>query len=552
VGPVRVAWAMLLATLVLVAPACGAEEEEVAEPEWATCTNDQDEWSAEYPEDWHAYEGDETMSPCSLFDPEPIQLEEGPGEVPLDIAVQLRMEAIAQGFEDLLEDPFAEELDREERTVDGHTAHRIEQEQTEDGIVPAGARSVRYVVDLGNSAFLAVAYDVGEPDFERKVEVLDEMMERLTLDVEEPPENDEPAPPPDDDVDAGAWEELPDAPIEPRLNHSVTWVDGHVVVWGGGDGDAVQADGAAWSAETREWQELPEAPIAARWGHEAFSDGPRLLVWGGTAGPDHLAECFVDGAIYDLETREWQVIPEAPGGARCGAAVVVSAQTLYVFGGYDSEGPPMPDDLHDDGVAYDVESGEWSEITAAPVDPRWGAVAAWTGSELVVWGGIGPEQEPLADGAAYDPEAGEWRTIAESPLPPRNDAAGAWVGDELVVFGGRAQDAPEQADRTDGAAYDPEEDAWRELAEMPWALSSVETAWTGDVLYVLGSPAEGEDGSPFLAYVPAEDGWVERPDPPAGERRNHGLAWTGAELVVWGGQSEEDPTPPGAVWSPPS
>lgn len=361
----------------------------------------------------------------------------------------------------------------------------------------------------------------------------------------------EPTPPPDDeddDVEEGAWEELPEGPVAARLNASVTWVDGHVVVWGGGE--EVAADGAAWNADTGEWREISEAPIAPRWAHAAFSAGPGVLVWGGTAGPDHLAECYADGAIHDLETAEWTEIPDAPGGARCGAAVVMSADELIVFGGYDSEGPPSPGDVRDDGVVYDLESGEWSELPSAPGGGRWGAVAAWTGSELVVWGGTGPDGEPRADGVAYDLGEGEWRELPEAPLPARNDAAGAWAGDELLVFGGRGPDAPDAADRTDGAAYDPEADEWRELPSMPWPVAGVETAWTGSVLYVVGSPGEGGEGA-FMAYVPDEDAWVDRPDPPAGERRNHGLAWTGAQLVLWGGQSDESPEAPAAVWSPP-
>lgn len=254
---------------------------------------------------------------------------------------------------------------------------------------------------------------------------------------------------------------------------------------------------------------------------------------------------LVDGAIYDFEAGEWREIPQAPGGARCGAAVAMSAGELLVYGGYDSAGPPMPEDLHGGGVLYDLEAGEWRQIPAAPVSPRWGAVAAWTGSELVVWGGTGPDNEPLADGAAYDPEAGEWRAIAESPLTARTGLTSAWIGDELVVFGGRDL----EDGGFDAAAYDPDDDAWRELSDVPVTISQAETAWTGDVLYVLGS-VEEPDAPVFLAYVPDDDAWVERPDPPAGERRNHGLAWTGAQLALWGGQSEEAPEAPGAVWSP--
>jgi hypothetical protein len=534
----RAAGAALLAALALVLAGCGAEEEPAENDEdaatWATCTNEADGWTAEYPEDWEVNDG-EVVEPCRLFDPEPIELDPAPGEIPLDIAVHLSREQIARDFDDLLEDPFSEELDREETEVDGRTAYRLEAEQTEDGIIPEGTRSVRYVVDLGEDALIAASYDVGDPPLDEKVEVLDEMMERLRF---EEPEN---------DVEPGAWEELPDAPIEPRLNHAAAWTDDRMIVWGGGDADAVRADGAAWDPGAEEWRALPEAPIAARWAHHVFWTGDALLVWGGTAGPDHLAECYVDGALYDPVTGMWDEVPAAPGGARCAAAGVWTGDELLVYGGYDAAGPPSPGDLHDDGVAYDVAAGQWRSIPAAPVTARHGAEAAWTGSELVVYGGTGPDVEPLSDGAAYDPATGTWRTIADSPLSPRTGSVSVWIGDALLIFGGRDS---EDGGFTDAAAYDPQADSWRELADVPVVLGTAEAVWTGDVAYVLGA-AEEEGAAGFLAYVAAEDSWLERPEPPAPQRRNHTLVWSGTHLFLWGGQGEDEPAPPGAVWTPP-
>ena len=44
----------------------------------------------------------------------------------------------------------------------------------------------------------------------------------------------------------------------------------------------------------------------------------------------------------------------------------------------------------------------WSELPLAPVPTRSGAVLAWTGSELLYWGGNGDEG-PEMDGAAWRP-----------------------------------------------------------------------------------------------------------------------------------------------------
>lgn len=364
-----------------------------------------------------------------------------------------------------------------------------------------------------------------------------------------------------DPVGQGAWTRLPDAPIPVRLNHTATWTDARVIVWGGADREtlAVVADGAAWDPDTDEWEAIPAAPIEARWGHEAVWTGDELLVWGGTAGPDHLAACFTDGARYDPGARQWQPISAAPGEERCGAAVAWSGEELLVFGGHAGQGPPAPGDRHDDGVAFDPDTGQWRAIPAAPISARSGALGAWVGDELVVYGGHSSDDgfTYTNDGAAYDPDDDAWRELPDSPLPPLVGVHGVAADGRLLVFGGQEPGSADAEPSTATAAYDPGSNTWRELADMPGPQVAAQAQWTGEVVYVLGGAppdedpdAQPADGTPtFLAYVPAQDAWVTGPEPPGGPRTNHVIAWTGAELVVWGGQAGEDHAP-GARWDP--
>ena len=46
----------------------------------------------------------------------------------------------------------------------------------------------------------------------------------------------------------------------------------------------------------------------------------------------------------------------------------------------------------------------WRRLAGAPLSPRVGHSAVWTGSELLVWGGRVPGGAAKADGAAYDPD----------------------------------------------------------------------------------------------------------------------------------------------------
>lgn len=73
----------------------------------------------------------------------------------------------------------------------------------------------------------------------------------------------------------------------------------------------------------------------------------------------------------------------------------------------------------------DETPSQWRPIAESPLLARSGAVAVWTGSEMVVFGGdtgppcppgarcIGPTVDELAlDGAAYDPDTDSWRPVA--------------------------------------------------------------------------------------------------------------------------------------------
>lgn len=185
-------------------------------------------------------------------------------------------------------------------------------------------------------------------------------------------------------------------------------------------------------------------------------------------------------------------------------------------------------------------SGEWSALPDSPLSPRTRSISAWTGSELLIWGGEGYTTDtcrpadggPMLcgdqarnDGAAFDPSTDSWRMLAPAPLPADQGSSftyrGVWAGEELVVWGG-----PEAK----GAAYDPGTDTWREVADGPlgprhrfgMALTTGESL---EVLVAGGSVTTGsrQFGVPdtamsaeVAAYDPSTDSWRILPDLPEG------------------------------------
>lgn len=150
---------------------------EPQEAAWTRCTNDEDGYSVEHPRDWVTNDGD-VVPHCSLFDPEPIEAEEGT-EIPADIAVAIYVDPVP--FAEVGESAGDEVLEEEDRTVDGRRALRQQVRATGEGMYPEGRLSTRWRVDLEGRTLFASSHDVGEPPYDEKVEVIDRMAASLTF-----------------------------------------------------------------------------------------------------------------------------------------------------------------------------------------------------------------------------------------------------------------------------------------------------------------------------------------------------------------------------------
>src|SRR5439155_26379716 len=114
---------------------------------------------------------------------------------------------------------------------------------------------------------------------------------------------------------------------------------------------------------------------------------------------------------------------------------------------------------------------------------------------------------PVAAAAvAATPVAGTWRALPPAPILPDPGAVGAWTGKEMVVFGAaatRQEDGAVLKSAQVAAAYSPATNTWRRLSP-PAATRSLQRAitngWTAMEVLV-GGPLLGE------AYSPAVTRW---------------------------------------------
>ena len=111
-----------------------------------------------------------------------------------------------------------------------------------------------------------------------------------------------------------------------------------------------------------------------------------------------------------------------------------------------------------------LAGGRWQSMATAPIEPRLAPSSVWTGTELLVWGGVTSSGDSLSDGAAYDPGTDTWRMIAPRPV----DAAGSepkFAAPAPAVFAdGRVVTVVHRGEPGiwdwDLLVYDPSGDAW--------------------------------------------------------------------------------------------
>ena len=212
-----------------------------------------------------------------------------------------------------------------------------------------------------------------------------------------------------------------------------------------------------------------------------------------------------------------------------------------------------------DGGAYNPATDTWRPMSndGAP-SPRWGAAAAWTGTKLLIWGGVtsgSPRSRNriLGGGAQYDPATNTWTPISGMDAPSaRMDASATWTGERFLVWGGSGYGADggscpkgvhiDLDEKLDGASSDPSTDTWTPIQGEP-SLCGPETrvtgffkpsAWTGDRWIVWGRGG--------ATYDPMTDQWTSiTADGAPARRRLHALVWTSSRVLVWGGLAEDSP-----------
>ena len=329
--------------------------------------------------------------------------------------------------------------------------------------------------------------------------------------------------------------------LDPSQVHAVEAPDASLPAPGSGKASAaLDMETLAQECMSDRWQNggMDDGVQPRQW-HTAVWTGSLMLIWGGVEDRRDYGYFRLAGSAYDPLTDSWKGLERAGSPrARYSHTAVWTGTEMIVWGGV---GERDGDDLLSDGGRYNPVTDTWRPLSAlgAP-EPRFDHLAVWTGHDMIVWGGIGAS-DYLTTGARYDLSTDTWRPTAPNHFPVAGDASSAvWTGSEMIVWGGYNIFLPSRM-HSNGARYDPVHNVWSGLsstdAPLPRCLHTA--VWTGDRMMVFGGLDTSTAYADGAAYDPVADAWTPQgPIEAPARRAGHTAVWTGTEMLVWGGFSE--------------
>src|SRR5438552_6360960 len=276
-------------------------------------------------------------------------------------------------------------------------------------------------------------------------------------------------------------------------------------------------------------------PPDVRYGHTAVWTGSEMIIWGGDYGYYPYFYFRNTGARYNPSTDTWATTSNAnaPAG-RAGHTAAWTGTEMIIWGGEDGFYT-----VTNTGGRYNPSTNSWmpTSVTNAP-DPRSNHTAVWTGNEMIVWGGTGATY--FNTGGKYYPNTDSWTAVGTTNAPTgRYDATAVWTGSEMIVWGGSNDNSVFNT----GGRYNPVTNSWiaTTTSNAPAGRMAHTSVWTGTEMVVWGG-RDIDTNQHFNTggkYNPGTNSWTttSTANAPTG-RDSHTAVWTGDQMIIWGGFGE--------------
>jgi N-acetylneuraminic acid mutarotase len=262
-----------------------------------------------------------------------------------------------------------------------------------------------------------------------------------------------------------------------------------------------------------------------------------------------LPAAVAGGCLYDNWTASPGLSSTTPRARDLHTAVWTGSE-MIVWGGLDLYAATA----FNTGGRYTPATDTWvaTSTAGAPTDRRL-HTAVWTGSQMIVWGGFG-SFGILDTGGRYSPASDTWLPTSTVSAPAVRDSHTAvWTGSAMIVWGGEPGSGGAAATNT-GGRYDPASDSWvaTATAGAPAPRLDHTAVWTGTEMIVWGGWSGsfsyfGDGGR----YDPSTDTWRATSGASAPSPRGlHSAVWTGTQMLVWGGSDTYSVFNTGGRYSP--
>src|ERR1043166_4580851 len=341
---------------------------------------------------------------------------------------------------------------------------------------------------------------------------------------------------------------LTNAPT-PQVSPAAAWTGTQLVVWGGNG----PARGGRYQPATDTWLPMSETNAPSpRTAHSSVWSGTYLIIWGGY---DYGGSYLNNGARYDPVADTWTTLPAVGLSVRGQHSAVWTGTEMIIWGGkytYSCGTFCFATTNYDDGARYNPTSNTWQPMTTiGPALKRFAHSAVWTGSEMIVWGGdyqVGTfaVATNINSGGRYSPSLNQWTSSTSgtgAPLP-RDGHLAHWTGSRMLIWGGLNANTL-GTNFTDGALYNPTNNTWSAMNSSGAPSPSVgyNSVWTGTQMLVWGGESAAQPGTyPALGhrYAQTNDTWsVTAPSGDPSARTDATAVWAGTEMIAWGGTGTE-------------
>jgi polyhydroxybutyrate depolymerase len=213
--------------------------------------------------------------------------------------------------------------------------------------------------------------------------------------------------------------------------------------------------------------------------------------------------------VYNLELDSWDSKNSCPRNIAAPASCVLEDK-LYLFGGL-KDWPEYDTSGQKDALVYDPASDTWNTVQQMLHKRAFGAKACEFNGQIYVFGGL--TFNKLYDGTPastnmvakverFDPVENNWTELADMPVSVTFPVIQVH-NDKIYIFGGDSYFSRQSTVCSNYIQeYNPATDHWQIMASMPFKRSDMAGANVGDFLYIIGGyPLNAQDYGSVLNEV---------------------------------------------------